>query len=264
MVQRGSSRCPVQFLHLVQVGQDVPRHFALKELKAPAPFPVGSGAQVREYLPLQEAAIQQYMNHPHIVKIYWADVRCLHPDREDPLRLSVAALSQHNATEQAAEAISASPQGGAAGKANGSASGGGASGSGSSSSSFSAKVLRLFRRKSKSKAPPTVKVKLQMRMGLEFCDLGSLVDYLARNPEDRDGWSLKAELRQRHKKLVINVDDTLCALYTALDVAEALKFMHKSKTLHGDLKPHNILMSADPQVGTAQCSAVLHGAIACS
>jgi serine/threonine protein kinase len=40
-----------------------------------------------------------------------------------------------------------------------------------------------------------------------------------------------------------------CALLTALDIAEALKFMHKSTTLHGDLKPHNILLVTDLKVG---------------
>ena len=39
-----------------------------------------------------------------------------------------------------------------------------------------------------------------------------------------------------------------CALLTALDIAEALKFMHKSTTLHGDLKPHNILLVTDMRV----------------
>lgn len=43
-----------------------------------------------------------------------------------------------------------------------------------------------------------------------------------------------------------------CALLTALDIAEALKFMHKSTTLHGDLKPHNILLVTDMKVRRPQ------------
>jgi serine/threonine protein kinase len=50
----------------------------------------------------------------------------------------------------------------------------------------------------------------------------------------------------------ISIDPTLCALLTCLDISEALKFMHKSKTLHGDLKPHNILLVSAPQVRSTQ------------
>ena len=46
------------------------------------------------------------------------------------------------------------------------------------------------------------------------------------------------------------IDKTRCALLAALDIAEAIKFMHKSATLHGDLKPHNILLVSDSQVCT--------------
>jgi serine/threonine protein kinase len=35
---------------------------------------------------------------------------------------------------------------------------------------------------------------------------------------------------------------TLCALLTALDVANGMKLLHKYKILHSDLKPHNVLL----------------------
>ena len=39
-----------------------------------------------------------------------------------------------------------------------------------------------------------------------------------------------------------------CVLLTALDIAEALRFMHRTNVLHGDLKPHNILLVKDLSV----------------
>ena len=39
-----------------------------------------------------------------------------------------------------------------------------------------------------------------------------------------------------------------CVLLTALEVAEALQFMHERDVLHGDLKPDNILLARDVQV----------------
>lgn len=43
----------------------------------------------------------------------------------------------------------------------------------------------------------------------------------------------------------------LCALLTALDVARGIKLLHKYKILHGDLKPHNVLLAEAPEVRPA-------------
>ena len=39
-----------------------------------------------------------------------------------------------------------------------------------------------------------------------------------------------------------------CVLLTALDITKAVMFMHCSNFIHGDLKPHNILIADDPEV----------------
>jgi hypothetical protein len=70
----------------------VPEKFALKELISPKPFPLGTHENIRDYLPLNEAAIQRYMRHSSIVDTYWADVRFLHPDTNRPLDLGVTDL----------------------------------------------------------------------------------------------------------------------------------------------------------------------------
>jgi serine/threonine protein kinase len=67
------------------------------------------------------------------------------------------------------------------------------------------------------------------------------------NPE-KQGTRTLVEMLRLKRKLNITIDPTLCAMLTSLDIAEALKFMHKSNTLHGDLKPHNILLVSAPQV----------------
>lgn len=63
----------------------------------PKCFPIGIGANVRDYVPLSEAAIQRYMRHPSIVETYWADVRCLDPATSDPLSLGVQELARFDA-----------------------------------------------------------------------------------------------------------------------------------------------------------------------
>jgi serine/threonine protein kinase len=83
-----------------------------------------------------------------------------------------------------------------------------------------------------------------------FRDAGSIKDYLVDNPE-RQGTRTLVEMLRLKRRMSISIDPTLCALLTSLDIAEALKFMHKSKTLHGDLKPHNILLVSTPQVRLA-------------
>ena len=67
----------------------IPQRFALKELISPKVFPLGQNENIRDYLPLNEAAIQRYMRHSSIVDTYWADVRCLHPDTNQPLNVGL-------------------------------------------------------------------------------------------------------------------------------------------------------------------------------
>jgi serine/threonine protein kinase len=71
-------------------------------------------------------------------------------------------------------------------------------------------------------------------------------DYLVDDPQK--GMTTLVEALRRKRNMRISIDPTLCALLTCLDISEALKFMHKAKTLHGDLKPHNILLVSAPQV----------------
>jgi hypothetical protein len=70
-----------------------PEYFALKELSSPVTFRPGTDQDIRKCLPLDEAAIQQYMKHEAIVETYWADVRCLDPATNKPLQISAGALS---------------------------------------------------------------------------------------------------------------------------------------------------------------------------
>ena len=81
---------------------------------------------------------------------------------------------------------------------------------------------------------------------------GSIKDYLVDSPE-KHGTRTLVEMLRLKRRLNIDIDPTLCALLTSLDIAEALKFMHKSKTLHGDLKPHNILLVSTPQARCWLC-----------
>lgn len=78
------------------------------------------------------------------------------------------------------------------------------------------------------------------------CCAGSLKDYLV-DPDKPPTKSLAEEISWKRGS---KIDKTRCALLTALDIAEALKFMHKAKTLHGDLKPHNILLVTDMKART--------------
>lgn len=48
---------------------------------------------------------------------------------------------------------------------------------------------------------------------------------------------------------------TLCALLTALDVANGMKLLHKYKILHSDLKPHNVLLVSSHTVCLPLCLA---------
>ena len=69
--------------------------------------------------------------------------------------------------------------------------------------------------------------------------------------------STSAAYRKRGRE----VDSLRCVLLTALDVAEALRCMHAGNVLHGDLKPHNILLSPDDQVPPPLMP---HGSVLCN
>jgi serine/threonine protein kinase len=74
-------------------------------------------------------------------------------------------------------------------------------------------------------------------------------EYLADLSADAVPVSLRHRLATQHDVAVSQlVSAELCVLLAALDIAEALKFMHKSKVLHGDLKPQNILLVSVPKV----------------
>ena len=77
----------------MQPERRLPPKFALKELISPKVFPLGKNENIRDYLPLNEAAIQRYMRHSSIVETYWADVRCLHPETNEPLDVGVSELA---------------------------------------------------------------------------------------------------------------------------------------------------------------------------
>lgn len=81
---------------------------------------------------------------------------------------------------------------------------------------------------------------------MQVIHVGSMTDYLV-NPLKQTPSTLAQQIAWKHSKEEF-VDRTRCSLLTCLDIAEALKFMHKSNTLHGDLKPHNILLVSDIQV----------------
>jgi hypothetical protein len=70
-----------------------PKYFALKELSSPVLFKPGEDQDIKKCLPLTEAALQQYMKHEAIVETYWADVICLDPVTNEPLKISAKRLS---------------------------------------------------------------------------------------------------------------------------------------------------------------------------
>lgn len=73
-----------------------------------------------------------------------------------------------------------------------------------------------------------------------------MVDYLV-SPLKQKPSTLAQQITWQKSKDVF-IDRSRCSLLACLDIAEALKFMHKANTLHGDLKPHNILLVSDHQV----------------
>ena len=90
------------------------------------------------------------------------------------------------------------------------------------------------------------RVGLNMRIVMEYCEYGTLCDYL-RPPKN-------SNFEPMNNILPLNIargngmDLTLCAEMTALDIARGLRLLHKCRMVHGDLKPQNILIAADTEV----------------
>lgn len=90
----------------VQVQSDrrqMPEYFALKELSSNKLFRPGKDTNLKEYLPLNEPSIQQYMKHEAIVETYWADVRCLDPKTGRPLDIAAGALNNWTSLDNIAD-----------------------------------------------------------------------------------------------------------------------------------------------------------------
>eukprot|EP00892_Ulva_mutabilis_P007987 jgi/Ulvmu1/5560/UM023_0097.1 len=209
--------------------RNMPRLFALKELTSPKVFYPGSG-DIRDYLPLNEPSIQRFLKHTTIVETYWADVRCLDPKTDAPLEITAYDLTVDADDPKGAD-DSFVDNGG--------------------ESWTPLDRLRDVER-SCSRAAETRRIasgcqeqlqgiKLQMRIAMEHCDLGSLKDHLAQ-PGQPTRTLADAVTKARCSG---SIDMLRCVLLTALDIAEALRFMHRTNVLHGDLKPHNILLVKD-------------------
>jgi hypothetical protein len=127
--------------------QKVPRFFALKELNAPKVFHVGQGRNLQECLPLDEGAIMQYVRHAAIVDTYWADVRCLHPETNEPI--GVDDMEGLHEPGHKAGISSWTPLG---------------------------DLNRLERATRSFKGPRRLKfIKVQMRIAMELCDMGAVL-----------------------------------------------------------------------------------------
>lgn len=100
-------------------------------------FKPGKEQDIRKCLPLDEAAIQQYMKHEAIVETYWADVRCLDPKTNKPLQISAGALNWTSIDNL-----------------------------GDIEATYTASL-------GKNRANMPSEVKLQMRIAMESCDLGA-------------------------------------------------------------------------------------------
>jgi serine/threonine protein kinase len=70
----------------------------------------------------------------------------------------------------------------------------------------------------------------------------------------RPGQTTKTLAEAITRKQGGSINTLRCILLTCLDVAEGLKFMHRVRTLHGDLKPHNILLVSDKNVRSSAAS----------
>ena len=73
---------------------------------------------------------------------------------------------------------------------------------------------------------------------------GSLVGHLSNSSSRRR--SLSKHLSK--DKCGRDIDSLRCVLLTALDISKAVRFMHGSNFIHGDLKPHNILIADASEV----------------
>lgn len=119
----------------------------MKELSSNKLFRPGRDKNIRDYLPLNEPSIQQYMKHEAIVETYWADVRCLDPKTDRPLEIGVKDLEGNAWLSldhlEDIERTYTEAAGGAA-----------------------------HRRTTSGRVPEAVK--LQMRIAMEHCDLSAL------------------------------------------------------------------------------------------
>lgn len=94
----------------------------------------------------------------------------------------------------------------------------------------------------------------QVRMVMERCDMGSVRDWVSYAASKAHGPLHTAVPLKAGTKAC---DRTLCALLIARDVAKGIKLLHKYKILHGDLKPHNVLLQSsleDPRGFVAKLS----------
>eukprot|EP00803_Ostreobium_quekettii_P004987 evm.model.scf_463.4 EVM.evm.TU.scf_463.4 scf_463:59026-71386(-) len=66
-------------------------------------------------------------------------------------------------------------------------------------------------------------------MVMEYCDLGILSNAI------KAGWFYRDDGRRE-----LNME---CVVRTAQDIARGCEYLHENRTVHGDLKPHNILLA---------------------
>lgn len=101
--------------------------------------------------------------------------------------------------------------------------------------------------------PPTVAYEgnSETWMVMEFCDKGTLRDLLRNQFFFKDNDT--KEVNMQH------------AIYTCQDIARGFQYLHEQNMLHGDLKPHNILLQTSGQDSrgfiakvSSQCSISYH------